>query len=201
MQTFENTETNDGFSGIISYYQQKLSNKVIKVSASSIQQSTPERIIDYQSDDYSFMTRNSETDPQWVEIEFREAIISVSSYTIRTSIHQPNHWSHLRSWTLFGSIDRHHWEELDSHLLYNDLNKRNATKNFECQKNKNHLYRFFRIQQTGKGFNDTYGFGIRQIEFFGHLFESDYVPLYHPTISKLFHFHTPLIFILFFILK
>ena len=40
----------------------------------------------------------------------------------------------------------------------------------------NGIYRFFKFQQTGPGFKNTYGFGIRHLGFFGILFETDYVP-------------------------
>ena len=62
---------------------------------------------------------------------------------------------------------------LDNHSLYDELNGNGIIRNFKCSEG---LYRFFRIQQTGHGFTDIYGFAFRRVEFFGSLFEGDYVP-------------------------
>ena len=66
-----------------------------------------------------------------------------------------------------------HWDVLDTHMNDDAMNDYGIAVNF----NRNtSFFRFFTIQQKGVGFTGFYGFGIRQIEIFGVLFEIDYPP-------------------------
>ena len=100
----------------------------------------------------------------------------LTSYSILTVHHSANDFPHLRSWNLYGSIDGCDWELVDTREDSNDLNGHGATANFECNIKSNGVYRFIKLQQTDIGFTGIYGFGMRRMDLFGILFESEYVP-------------------------
>ena len=109
-------------------------------------------------------------------IEFRNCIIYSKSYTIQSSGGGLNSLYHIKSWDIKGSIDGKRWDIIDSHFDSQEMNLGSATKNFKL---KEGLYRYFKLEQTQKGFTGVYGFSIRQLEIFGMVFESDYVPNKH----------------------
>ena len=110
----------------------------------------------------------------------------MSSWTVESS------WYHLKGWDFKGSIDGKKWDILDSHTNSNVLNGQGLSINFPCKRG---LYRYFLIEQTQKGYTETYGFSVRQFEIFGTVYESNYVPKYYnEAICK--SFKIDLIFIL-----
>ena len=137
-----------------------------------------------ENNDVSFITDeyNSQT-PQWASFELKKAILSITSYTIRSPVHDYNDWPHLRNWNLLGSIDGHKWDILDIQENSTELNGY-ITHNFNCSYNYGKLHRFFKIQQTGIGFTGRYGFGINRFELFGTLYEVGYVPKYRVSACK-----------------
>ena len=174
MKTFDNT--NGYFQGVFRYFGLEYSNEVtnyVKVTSSSTFQSYPDSIVlgDGLS---SFATKYDK--PQWVIIELKKSLLSLTSYTINSIYNPHNDWPHLRNWDLYGSIDGCEWELVDRRENCNDLNGEGIYANFECNIKVNGVYRFLKIQQTGTGFNGVYGFGIYKMDLFGILFESEYVP-------------------------
>ena len=114
--------------------------------------------------------------PQWLTIEFKHSLLSLSSYTFRSVYHEKDFYAHLRNWDIYGSIDGCEWELIDRRIDCSDINEFYVTADFECNIKKDGVYRFFKIQQTGVGFSNGYGFGIRRIDLYGILHETDYVP-------------------------
>lgn len=121
--------------------------------------------------------------PQWLQIEFKKSLIYIKSYSLLSSLTSSNSMYHIKGWKLRASIDGKKWDDIHEESNFTGLNGNLASSNFEVAKKG--VYRFFRLLQTQKGFTDVYGFSVRKIDFFGTLYETDYVPKYMRCTAKI----------------
>ena len=175
---YDITYSGNNLNGIIRNFITKFSSidDIITVSASSVLFERPECTLNSSLCPHSFSTNIVDSEPQWLMVEFCKAIIYLNSYSLLSSFNDPGSYFHLKGWDLKASIDGEKWDIIDSHSNSEELNSLGANKNFNCSEG---LYRFFKVQQTEKGFTGKYGFSIRQIEFFGTVIETEYVPKPH----------------------
>ena len=184
-------ESNGIINGIMNYFQsENTTNYNVKVKTSSVQSDRKPINIVLQNNEASFITETSKNIKQNIIIELKHSILSTTSYTIRTASHHPDEYPHLRSWQFFGSIDKQKWELLDEHNDSQILNGQLLSINLNCSLNYKHLYRFYKIQQTGVGFTGVYGFGINYFDLFGTLYPSKYVPFYKFCTNRHMSKHT-----------
>ena len=172
--------------GTLRYFQRENTTNYNAIAkASSILKGRDPMSLLQDTDHSSFITETSSTQKQYVTIELKHSIISITSYSIRSPAHLANDYPHLKSWRFLGSIDKHTWDLLDEHNDTDVLNSPMSIHNFNCSLSYKGLYRFFRVQQTGVGFTGSYGFGINCFELFGTLYLSKYVPLFkHCTVNR-----------------
>jgi len=71
----------------------------------------------------SFTTNIGTSSPQWLQVEFKKAIIYVRSYSIRSSNTHYNKEYHIKGWKLIASIDGGKWDVIHEESDYNGLNK------------------------------------------------------------------------------
>lgn len=184
MKVFDTS--NGELNGVFKYYN-TFSNFDKNATAKASSLMTGRKVINAikENNDYSFITNESEQNmPQWASFELKRAFLSITSYSIRSPNHGGNYWVHLKNWNLIGSIDGRKWDILDIQENANELNGEFLTHNFNCTYNYGNLYRFFKIEQTGFGFMERYGFGMKNFELFGTLYETGYVPKYRVSACR-----------------
>ena len=157
------------FNGVFSYINetQDINESVKYVASSSREPVTfvlgpPKGYYSWESDFFNDMR------PQWMLIKLRRYILKINSYSLLSTQTRPGHKNHLISWDFLGSTDGREWKAIDSHRNSADLNSSLAQKNFNCAEG---YFKYFKVLQTDRGCTGEYGFGIRQIELFGILYD------------------------------
>lgn len=135
----------------------------IKITASSSQGGNLEQIIQFDFPNNKFHTNNKSN--SWICIEFIKYKVNPTHYTIRS-----NNWSsnleHPRNWVFEGSLDSVKWEKLDSQTECSYLNGKNLVHTFSIQ-NNNQSFKYFRVSQTGKNWNNSDYLCFNCIELYG----------------------------------
>lgn len=181
----EFSESTDIFDGVFRHFQNETStSRNVQVKTSSCFEGRYPMKIFLKNSDSSFLTKTSTDTKQWLSFELKHHILSITSYSIKTPDHNKNEYPHLKSWRFLGSIDKAKWDVLDEQTNTDVLNIYATTRNFNCSLNYKGLYRFFKIQQTGLGFSNEYGFGINLFELFGTLYKVNHVPVFNNCTCK-----------------
>lgn len=108
---------------------------------------------------------------RFVSFDLKSKSININKYTIRSYSGSSNQ-HHLRSWKLLGSHDGILWVEIDSRDDDSHLNAPYAVHTFDVKKNDDH-YRFLQLTSDAPDWGGEYYIYIRNIEFFGTLFETE----------------------------
>lgn len=160
------------FNGIIQFLTNKVGgnehkNGTIKITSNSILTniSLPQNSIDYNTSS-SYYQSSVDTENTELCFDFKENAIQVSNYSIESSCCN----IHLKNWVMEVSNDRKNWVLIDEHINDPAL-KNNRISTFNT-KLLNDFYRFARIRQTGKSWDDSYTFVFYKIELFGKLIEN-----------------------------
>ena len=120
---------------------------------------------------YNFFSQNpsSESD-SWIEFDFVNRRINLTSYTIRSDCNSRNCYTKPKSWRIVGSNDHDKWTVLDHKENNSDLNGRNKQHRFECS-NTDGYYRYIRYIQEDSWNSSSYKYNIQltSIEMFGSI--------------------------------
>ena len=111
----------------------------------------------------------------WIEFDFKEKQINLTSYTIRSNGSSPNSHAHPKTWTISGSKDGRDWTIIDKQDNNPVLNGEYKQHRFEIQNNNNEYYRYIRYHQDDswdKNKDFQYAVNISCIEFFGSIITS-----------------------------
>ncbi|KAK8897607.1 hypothetical protein M9Y10_015568 [Tritrichomonas musculus] len=125
--------------------------------------------IDNYYHNWSLNKPSSESD-SWIEIDFMNRKINLTSYTIRTAGNGTNSCYNPKSWRIVGSNDHDKWTILD-HVENNAyLNGNYKQHHFECSQNYNY-YRYIRYIQEDSWNSSSckYSFCLTCIEMFGSI--------------------------------
>ena len=169
-------QANNEFHGIMRYLTDETNgniheNGTIEITSNSIVNDDmsyhPKSAVDYQKDNFYFS--KDDLEDATVCFDFKDKSIQLSEYTIKTFNGGENH-DHLRNWVVEVSNDNEKWEIVDRHENDSTLRGRNIIATFKAKETSN-FYRFVRIRQTGKSWNDSYYFIFYFIEFYGKLKE------------------------------
>ena len=178
--------TGDELSGIISYLKRKNGEDLTKLGILSMSGGYPNasypitNLIKYDQNhinDYfynnSYKCPSSESD-SWIEFDFVNRKVNLTSYTIRTSENDSNHYWNPKSWRIAGSNDRNEWDTIDHQENQSQLNGRVKQHRFECSKSDKY-YRYIRYIQEDSWNSSIskYTFRLSCVEFFGSVVESD----------------------------
>lgn len=131
----------------------------------------PKNLVDFNRN--NFYQSNGDPDT-YIQFDFMDKPVQISSYTIKSHFNGPNEAGHLRNWVVEVSKDFYEWEEIDRRTNDSTLNGSNKTANFQVSKKLNDFYRYVRLRQTGyswigyPSFNRYYTY-FNSIEFFGKL--------------------------------
>ena len=115
----------------------------------------------------------------WIEFDFGEKQINLTSYTIRSNNGSPNSNAHPKTWTMSGSNDRSEWTIIDKQVNNPVLNGKYNQHRFEIENNNNEYYRYIRYHQDDSwDDNKSYQYAvyISCIEFFGSIITSTSKP-------------------------
>lgn len=172
----------NGLKGIISYLNKKSKNKRNSIDHSKIESElfesvsvtssttysnsyAPENVLQLEND--SLFGSKNQPD-QWICFDFKDNLVQVKSYSIRSSNFWGQNQEHPRNWILECSNDKKRWKTIDKRTDCNELNEKGVTKTFivESQHKKS---RYFRLKQTGENCKGNYCFNISAVEFFGKL--------------------------------
>ena len=128
-------------------------------------------LINYDQDTYYFNWNShkpsSESD-SWIEFDFVNEKINLTSYTIKAYRDGPNlNWK-PKSWRIVGSNNHEKWTVLDHKENCNDLNGSCYQHRFECDK-KDGFYRYIRYIQEDSWNSSCckYTFSLMCFEMFG----------------------------------
>ena len=156
------TSNNSTTNNIIQYFTNQCggnvhSKGVINVTASSINHSSMnvENCL-IKDDSHVFATRSLPN--QWIQFDFKEKRVALTSYTIK-DIHTP----YLKSWILEGSNDGINFQKLDEH---NDFHGFGSNPQYEFTITEKIPFQFIRL----KG-NQTNNIVITQIDFSGKIYQ------------------------------
>ena len=120
---------------------------------------------------YNYHNRKANEGEGWIEFDFCERKINLSSYTIRTNNNNEN-WNHPKSWQICGSNDKEKWDIIDQQTENSILRGFGKQHRFECSKKDNNYYRYIKyIQDDNWNSNRQKKFNIYLtcIEFFGSI--------------------------------
>ena len=160
--------------GIIAYLTRECGGNVhekgiVNVTASSVFGPYDQKnAVDLDTD--VFYESKNEKDT-WICYDFKEQRVIPTSYTVRTN-GVAFGGSHLKSWVIEVSNDKHSWTEIDRRDNNNDLNGSHATRNFKISHVRRKRFRFFRLRQTGENHyhpGPNYYVTITALEIFGTL--------------------------------
>ena len=114
---------------------------------------------------------SSESD-SWIEFDFKERRVSLSSYTIRADADGPNCCWKPKTWRIVGSNDHEHWTVLNRQTNCSELNGSYKQHRFLCE-GVNDYFRFIRyIQEDSWDSSDCkYSFSLTCFEMFGSIEE------------------------------
>lgn len=159
--------SNHAFEGIIKYLSQRTSIKdEINVSSSSKGCDTDIwTIFNYDGAKRQFWTCSEEN--SCICIEFKNHEIKPSHYSIRAGYDKYN----PRSFVLEGRLNEEsEWtiinEQKEKKFFKNELSYRT----FTIEKDKQQLFKYFRLRLTGNNFSGSYELQINSIEIFGEIF-------------------------------
>ncbi|KAK8880527.1 hypothetical protein M9Y10_003206 [Tritrichomonas musculus] len=174
IKTFE-LDKKKQFNGIMRYLSEETSgnihdNGTINITSNSIYRDNdsyhPKNLVDYQTDNY-YESKSGVQDAT-VCFDFKDKLIQISSYSIKT-IHLTSYDpEHPRNWVLEVSNDNKAWHAIDEHKDDATLNGANLIKTFNT-KIMNEFYRFVRFRQTGVSWTNNYYVRFNLIEFYGKL--------------------------------
>lgn len=172
---------NNKFDGIISYLLKKSNghDDDLKISTGSItsyyydSMSNVSNLLllsDFDKGFFGVGYRNS----AWIEYDFGNRKINMTSYTIQSLFRSPYQYQ-PKTWKFMGSNDHDKWEMIDFKSNNDVLNKGYFNSHFECVR-KGKYYRYIRYVQMGNwnisetykySRNDRYSIALSSIEFFG----------------------------------
>ena len=120
---------------------------------------------------YSMREPSSESD-SWIEFDFVNEKVNLTSYTIKTDNDEPNSIWKPKSWRIVGSDNHEKWTVLDHKENCNDLNGSCYQHRFECDK-KDGFFRYIRYIQEDSWDSSRckYAFSLKCFEMFGNLLE------------------------------
>ncbi|KAK8840504.1 hypothetical protein M9Y10_030712 [Tritrichomonas musculus] len=158
------------FNGIMRHLTEETGGNIhdngnIEITSNSIYSNYyPRNIVDYQSNNlyYSNNQENSE-----ICFDFKDKEIQITSYSLK-SCNWGQNMNNLKSWVVEVSNDHQKWDEIDKRENNSILNGANLIGTFNTKENKS-FYRFVRLRQTGKNWNNCYHTGIASIEFYGKM--------------------------------
>jgi hypothetical protein len=100
----------------------------------------------------------------WVCFDFRNAAISVKSYTLKSHGAGSDYPVH---WVIEGSNDQKNWVKIDARDTQ-ELVGKSLVKHFNCSSDhSSEFFRFIRLRQTGKNSSNHDFLMLCNIEFFG----------------------------------
>lgn len=120
---------------------------------------------------YSMREPSRESD-SWIEFDFVNEKVNLTSYTIKTDNDEPNSIWKPKSWRIVGSDNHEKWTVLDHKENCNDLNGSYYQHRFECDK-KDGFFRYIRYIQEDSWDSSRckYAFSLTCFEMFGNLLE------------------------------
>lgn len=168
---------NDELDGIISHMKKTIGEDLIEKGELKITSGRPvyagalENIIKYDKDHIDQCFRNNDgsrlkESEGWIQFDFGNRKINLTSYTIRSS---PEGLYHPKTWRVLGSDDGEKWDILDRQTNNSSLNANSIKQRFKCDQS-NSYYRFIRYIQDDSWYkNREYCIGFSCIEFFGSI--------------------------------
>lgn len=108
----------------------------------------------------------------WIEFDFVQSKINVTSYTIRSSEHAPNMNCHPKSWKIIGSNDQNAWDLIDIKQNREEMNGTHICQHFECERKSRMHYRYIRYVQLENWMPKCiakYSICLSCMEFFGSI--------------------------------
>lgn len=158
-----------GLNGIVSYLKNQSENNenIINVTASTSYGNSylPENVIDFENDSL-FGSKNQPE--QWICFDFKNNLLQVKNYSIRSSSFWGQNQEHPKNWVLECSNDKKKWRIIDKKVECNELNEKGVVKTFTVEK-QHPKSRYFRLRQIGENCKGNYCFNISAVEFFGKL--------------------------------
>lgn len=170
--------------GLIDYLESKYgenleTNNIMKISGGGSKSVTYPltNLIKYDSNqinlhyyNYANLTDANESEG-WIEFDFCERKVNLSSYTIRTNSDHEN-WNHPKTWRIVGSNDKDHWVTLDHQTNNSVLRGKCLQHRFQCENKNKNYYRYIKYIQEDNWNSDTkqkYDIYLTCIEFFGSI--------------------------------
>lgn len=135
------------FDGILNYLKKKGAIQLNSGGEESQSDCKVSNLIDYSNTSQSLYEARAPSPNNWIEFEFLNRTIDLSSYQIKSIPYGPyNH--HPKTWQICGSNDHDNWEPLDQRENCSDLNRSSITKHFICQTPTHKQYKYIRYYQT-----------------------------------------------------
>ena len=119
---------------------------------------------------YNFHLKIPSESDGWIEFDFGERKINLSSYTLRSCCSGAGSEIFPKSWRIVGSNDGEKWDELDHQVNNSSLRIKLQQHRFECQNKNSNYYKLIRyIQEDSTNSNYKYYIFFTCIEFFGSI--------------------------------
>lgn len=176
IKTFEH-DSNNEFHGIMRHLSEETNenihdNGTIEITTNSLYNDSdsyhPKNVVDYQKNN-NYESNNKLQDAE-ICFDFKDNSIQLSEYSIQTSSGDQNGY-HLRNWVVEVSNDKKKWDIVDQHNNDSSLRGKSLIVTFKTKEMAS-FYRYIRIRQTGKSWNDSYETVIYYLEFYGKLKEA-----------------------------
>lgn len=116
----------------------------------------------FGTNDYSVPENN------WICFEFINHKVILYEYTIRSHPFSAN-YSHAKNWIIQCSNDGNSWITVDERENCEDLNGYNFTHTFVMNKQNPNAFKYVRMQNTGKNWQNYAYLFMDSIEFYGKL--------------------------------
>lgn len=179
----------DELLGIVSHLKKKFGNDIVKSGVVKLngggyhdRKQPITNLIKYDSGSinqyyYNWEGSQSSKKPSglsdsWIEFDFLNRKVNLTSYTIRTDKDDRNtHWK-PKTWKIYGSNDHDKWTLLDSQTESQDLNDKHSQHRFKCNKN-NAFFQYIKYVQEDSWNSSSckYSFSLTCIEMFGSILE------------------------------
>lgn len=142
-------------------------NKTIEITCSYLCCGTLDTLVDF-NDSSNFTHINLNVNPYWLKYDFKSRKIQINSYFI-VARDDSSYRRYMKSWAVEISDDGNSWEKIDERNNVSELNGQNSKQIFNVKMTK--PFRYIRIISDKNNHQDSNGFTLGNLEFYGNIIE------------------------------
>ncbi|KAK8899377.1 hypothetical protein M9Y10_001692 [Tritrichomonas musculus] len=167
-------ERNKEFDGIFNYLRKTSNGNIseeLNITSSSIDRDddswSDQNVILFDDQNKYFASKDLPN--SWLCFDFKERRVIPKNYTIRSYIATIKYGCHPKSWVIEGSDDNEQWIAIDEQNDCPFINGNNLVYTFTILNPRNKAFKYIRMRQTNKSWNEHDHLCVNSFELYGLL--------------------------------